>query len=108
MIPSLDPTKILAKPKKIWLRFATDEEYADKVTVERFDGIHAELWLNMIYSLIPGQDLFAFEAMRSKANSYWRFWQSRKFDSSLLASPARKIAERSVQAHHEASTTVVV
>lgn len=105
VIPSLDPTKILAKPKKIWLRFATDEEYADKVAVERFDGIHPEPWLNMIYNLNPDQDLFAFDAMRRKARAYWRFWQSRDFEPSLLAYPARKMAELSVQAHQEASAT---
>lgn len=108
VIPSLDPTKILAKPKKIWLRFATDEEYTDKVAVERFDGIHPEPWLNMIYNLNPGQDLFAFDAMRRKANAYWRFWQSREFNSSLLASPARRMAELSVQAHQEATSTAAV
>lgn len=105
VIPSLDPTKILGKPKKIWLRFATDEEYADKVAVERFDGIHAEPWLNMIYNLNPDQDLFDFEAMRRKSRSYWRFWQSREFEPSMLAYPARKMAERSVQAHQEATAT---
>jgi hypothetical protein len=105
VIPSLDPAKILAKPKKIWLRFATDEEYSDKVAVERFDGRHDESWLNMIYSLNAGQDLFAFDEMRQKTAAYWRFWQYRGFDSGLLASLARKMAERSVQAHQEASTT---
>lgn len=105
--PSLEPTKILAKPKKIWQRFATDKEYAGKVAVKPFDGVHAEPWLNMTYSLIPGQDLFDFEAMRSKANAYWGFWESREFDSSLLMSPARKMAELSVKAHQEASATAV-
>ena len=106
--PSLEPTKILAKPKKIWQRFATDNEYADKVAVKAFDGLHAEPWLNMIYSLIPGHDLFDFDAMRSKANAYWGFWQSREFDSRLLMSPARKMAELSVKAHQEATAAVVV
>ena len=107
VIPSHDPTKILPKPKKIWLRFATGEEYADKVAVEPFDGLHAEPWLNMIYNLNPGQDLFAFDAMRRKARAYWRFWQSREFEPSMLAYPARKMAVLSVQAHQEASATAV-
>jgi len=108
VIPSLDPTKILAKPKKIWLRFATGEDYVDKVAALPFDGLHAEPWLNMIYNLNPGQDLFAFDDMRRNARAYWRFWQSRGFEPSLLAYPARKMAERSVQAHHEQPTSAAV
>lgn len=98
VIPSSDPSKILAKPKKIWLRFATGEDYVDKVAVLPFDGLHAEPWLNMIHNLNPDQDLFAFHVMRRKARAYWRFWQSRDIEPSLLAYPARKMAERSVQA----------
>lgn len=108
VIPSTDPSKILAKPKKIWERFATGDEYVGKVAVEGFEGDHPEQWLNMIYSLIPGQDLFAFDAMRGRAKTYWGFWQSRDLDSNLLMHPARTMAERSLQAHQAASATAVV
>jgi hypothetical protein len=102
VIPSTDPSKILDKPKKIWERFATGDEYVGKVAVEGFEGDHPEQWLNMIYSLIPGQDLIAFDAMRSRAKTYWGFWQSRNLDSNLLMHPAKKMAELSVQAHQAA------
>jgi hypothetical protein len=108
VIPSTDPFKILDKPKKIWRTFATGKEYAGKVEVRPYDGLHAEPWLNQIYTLNPGQELFAFDAMRGRAKTYWGFWQSRNLDSNLLMHPARTMAELSVQAHQAVSATAVV
>lgn len=108
VIPTSDPSKILAKPKEIWRRFAQDEEYAGKVAVRTCEGRHDETWLNMIYKLNPDQNLFAFDEMRRKSRAYWGFWQPRGFEPSRFAYRARKMAEFSVKAHQEASSTAVI
>ena len=106
VIPSQDPSKILAKPKNIWRKFATDDDYTDKVALTAFDGRHAEPWLNMIYSLRSGQDLISFDDMRSRTRSYWGFWQSRGFREASLAEHARELAALSVKAHQAVSESV--
>lgn len=98
VVPSLDPGKILAKPKQIWKRFNDDPQYQGKVLSVPIKGSHQEQWLNMAYSLAPGFSLLECTSKREAWKAYSSFWK--KFPSNTeWREIVKKMAERSVDAH---------
>lgn len=98
VIPSSEPSKILAKPKQIWKRFWNGSEYQGTVQTSPVPGHHPESWLNMAYRLAPGASLLDYDRKRAEWKAYDAFWNALNSVTDWRAH-AFSMAQRSVDAH---------
>jgi len=96
--PSVEPGKILEKPKRIWEQFYRGAQYEGKVLTKQVPGHHLEPWLNMSYCLALGASLLDYDRKRHEWKAYDAFWTASNAITSWR-DQAFEMARRSVNAH---------
>ena len=99
--PCREPNKVLHKPKEIWRRFSADPQYGALVRVEPVPGVHAEQWLNCVFSVADGTSLVDIDLMRKNWKRFHRYWADNDTFESTWSDMCRDKARLSVAAHQD-------